>query len=162
MDQETVREVLADPIAQQLLQSAIPARLAYDALDHTPRVVPVGFHWSGKEFVVGTMPKSAKVRAIAANPKVAMTVDTDDLPPRVLLVRGTATVTVVDGVPDAYIEGARKRMDPSEWEGFEQQVRSLYDQMAVITIVPEWAKVLDFETRIPSAVEDIVRAKMAQ
>lgn len=32
-------------------------------------------------------------------------------------------------------------------------------QMALITIVPDWAKVLDFETTIPKAVEDLVQAR---
>jgi hypothetical protein len=39
---------LKDPVAQQLLQSRIPARLAYTWEDGTPRVVPIGFHWDGK------------------------------------------------------------------------------------------------------------------
>jgi len=38
-------------------------------------------------------------------------------------------------------------------------VRALFDQMAVITITLTWAKLLDFETTIPKAVEDIVRAR---
>jgi hypothetical protein len=29
--------------------------------------------------------------------------------------------------------------------------------MARITIQPEWAKLLDFETRLPSAVEELIR-----
>jgi hypothetical protein len=36
-------------------------------------------------------------------------------------------------------------------------VRSLYEQMARISIAPEWAKVLDFQTRLPSAVEELVK-----
>jgi hypothetical protein len=30
--------------------------------------------------------------------------------------------------------------------------------MALITIEPDWAKLLNFETTIPKAVEDLVRA----
>jgi hypothetical protein len=30
--------------------------------------------------------------------------------------------------------------------------------MVLITVVPHWAKLLDFETTLPSAVEDLVRA----
>jgi hypothetical protein len=36
-------------------------------------------------------------------------------------------------------------------------VRSLYEQMARISIAPEWAKVLDFQTRLPSVVEELVK-----
>jgi hypothetical protein len=42
---------------------------------------------------------------------------------------------------------------------FEDQVRSVYPQMARITIQPEWAKLLDFETRLPSAVEELISAR---
>ena len=43
--------LLNDPIAQALLRSTIPARLAYSWTDGTPRVVPIWFHWTGEEFV---------------------------------------------------------------------------------------------------------------
>jgi hypothetical protein len=32
--------------------------------------------------------------------------------------------------------------------------------MVRITITPHWAKLIDFETTIPQAVEDLVRARM--
>jgi hypothetical protein len=35
---------LDDPVAQTLLHSTIPARLAYVWPDGTPRVVPIWFH----------------------------------------------------------------------------------------------------------------------
>ena len=44
------------PVAQQLLQSAIPARLAYTWHDGTPRVVPMWFHWTGEDLVMGAPP----------------------------------------------------------------------------------------------------------
>ena len=37
-------------------------------------------------------------------------------------------------------------------------MRALYDQMVLITVEPDWAKLLDFETTIPQAVEDLVLA----
>ena len=33
--------LLEDPVAQRLLHATIPARLAYTALDGSPRVVPI-------------------------------------------------------------------------------------------------------------------------
>ena len=50
-------------------------------------------------------------------------------------------------------------VDEQQWQAFEAQVSELYEQMARITIVPEWAKLLDFETRIPSSVEQLVRGR---
>jgi hypothetical protein len=41
-------------------------------------------------------------------------------------------------------------------QAFEAEVRYLYKQMARISIAPEWAKVLDFQTRLPGAVEELV------
>jgi hypothetical protein len=48
----------------------------------------------------------------------------------------------------------QKALPPSEWSAFEASARSLYPQMARITITPEWAKPIDFETRFPVAVQD--------
>lgn len=43
MNKDDIAEVMAKPIAQHLLlDSPIPARLAYVAVDGDPRVVPVG------------------------------------------------------------------------------------------------------------------------
>src|ERR1700674_3582156 len=37
---------------------------------------------------------------VGSNPRVAPTIDTQTQPPRILLVRGTASMEIVDGVPD--------------------------------------------------------------
>jgi len=153
-----VSEVLAKPISQQLLGSDIPARLAYVGIDGDPRVVPVGFVWSQGRIVVGTVTASAKVRALRQNPRVALTIDTQGYPPNVLLVRGSATVEVVDGVFPEYLEASRKLVPAGQFAEWEAGVRTLYTSMAKITIAPDWAKLLDFETTIPKAVEDLVRA----
>jgi hypothetical protein len=52
MQQENVIRIMNDPLAQELLNSPIPARLAYTGLDGYPRVVPVGFHWNGAQFII--------------------------------------------------------------------------------------------------------------
>ena len=156
MTQGNAIQVLNDPLAQELLNSNIPARLAYTGRDGAPRAIPIAFHWDGQRFVVCTPPHAAKVEALRANPKVALTIDTTTFPPLVLLVRGTAGVEVVDGVPPEYLEGSKKIVGEERFPAFEAQVRALYQQMARIAIVPEWAKLLDFETRLPSAVEQLV------
>jgi hypothetical protein len=158
MNKQDVADVMAKPISQELLGSGIPARFAYTGVDGDPRVVPVGFFWNGSQVLVFTVPKSAKVRALQQNPRVAITIDTEGYPPNVLLIRGAATVELVDGVPDEYVEASRKIVPAEQFEGWEAGVRALYAQMARITIEPDWAKLLDFETTIPKAVEDLVRA----
>ena len=159
MSPEEVRAALEDPVAQRLLFSPNPARLAYVARDGTPRVVPVGYHWDGEAFVLGTAPRAAKVAALRANPAVALTIDTSPpvWPPNALLVRGTASVTVVDGVFPEYIEGAKKSIPAEEVAGWEAGVHGLYDQMARIDITPTWVTIHDFATRLPKAVEELIR-----
>lgn len=159
MKQEDVAEVMSKPISQELLGSSIPARLSYIGVDGDPRVIPIAFLWNGSQVIVCTVPTSAKVRALRQNPRVALTIDTEGFPPHVLLVRGAAGVELVDGVPEDYLEASRKLVPAEQFEGWQAGVRGLYEQMARITIEPDWAKLLDFETTIPKAVEDLVRSR---
>ncbi len=135
-------------------------RLSYSALDGSPRVIPVSFLFDGTSILVWTIPGSAKVHALAADPRVAMTIDTIGTPPpRALLIRGNAALETVDGIPDGYLEASHRTMPREAWDGFDEQVRGLYEQMTVLTITPTWAKMLDFETTAPSAVEELVRRR---
>jgi hypothetical protein len=161
MRRDEVLEVLNDPLAQELIQSSAPVRLAYTGIDGLPRVIPLAFHWNGAELIICTTPNAPKVPALAANPGVAMTIDTQTFPPQVLLVRGTATLETVDGVPPEYLAATRKQVGAERFEAFEAQVRALYAQMVRITVTPHWAKVLDFVTRLPRPVEELVQAQQA-
>ena len=87
---------------------------------------------------------------------MAITIVTQSYPPHVLLVRGTASLETVDGVPGDYLEASRKIVPADQFADWEAGVRALYEQMVCITIEPDWAKLLDFETTIPTAVEDLV------
>ena len=81
--------LLNDPVAQQLLHANSPAKLAYSWTDGTPRVVPIGIHWDGRQIVIGTPARAPKLAALKQNPKVALTIDTNDFPYHVLMVRGS-------------------------------------------------------------------------
>lgn len=118
-------------------------------------------HWNGSTIVLGTVPASAKVAALKAQPAVALTIDTSPptWPPNVLLVRGTAKVALVDGVFPEYVAGAKKVTPAEQFSDWEAGVHALYDQMTRIDITPTWVKIHDFDTRIPQAVEDLARAK---
>lgn len=158
MSETKLETLFADPVAQKLLAASIPARIAYTGVDGSPRVVSVGFWWTGQHLEIATIPGSAKVAALHRDPRVAVTIDTEGFPPKVLLVRGTAEVEEVPGVPDGYVEMGRTFAGPDA-DQWEQGVRELYDSMTLIRITPTWAKILDFETRIPSAVAELVREK---
>ena len=138
MQRQDVIRVLSDLLAQELMQSSIPARLAYFGADGFPRAIPIGFHWNGAEFVLATVPHAPKVSALKTNPKVALTIDTTAFPPHVLLVRGTAAIDTVDGIPPEYLQASKKSVGPDKWDAFEQQVRALYKQMARIKVTPLW------------------------
>lgn len=155
MDQKKIDQVLNDPLGQELLHTNRLARLAYHGGDGYPRVIPIGFYWNGAQIVVCTATNAPKVRALAKNPKVALTIDTDTQPPHVLLVRGTAQIEVIEGVPFEYLAASKKGIPEQQWDTFEAQVRALYKQMARIAITPQWAKLFDFETRVPDFLEQL-------
>lgn len=158
MDAARLHQVLTDPVAQRLHDTVELARLAYTARDGSPRVIPIGYLWTGTHFVVCTSTNAAKVAHLTADPRVALTIDTDAMPPNVLLVRGVAELDLVDGIPAEYLETNRKRTDAAGYAAWEAEVRRLYKQMVRIRITPTWAKIFDFETRLPSAVDELVKA----
>ena len=144
--------VLADPVAQELLKSATPARLGYVWRDGTPRVVPIWFHWNGKEIVFGTPQKAPKTRVITTGTKVTVSIDTATWPYKVLQLRGTAHVETVPGVASEYASAAERYMGPEGGRAWVDQVRGMFPAMTRIAVTPEWASVLDFEQRFPSAI----------
>ncbi|GAB2598826.1 pyridoxamine 5'-phosphate oxidase family protein [Pseudactinotalea suaedae] len=160
MTGDEVRRLLnEDPLAQQLLAAPIPARLAYVATDGTPRAIPIGYHFDGTAFVMATSEGAPKIAALQQNPAVALTIDTDTHPPLILLVRGTVEVEMVDGVVPEYLEGARRTLGDDALPAFREEVTALYDRMAKITLTPTWARVYDFETRIPDNLVRLMREK---
>ena len=161
MTNAEIDEILAKPYAQQLLNGPEPARMAYEGLDGDPRVIPIGFWTEGEQILMATLPKSAKVAALRKSPEVALTIDQGAFPPKALLIRGTAEVELVDEIPEGYLTAGRKVMTDDQYPQWEAGVQSLYDEMIVISITPTWAKLLDFETTIPKAVEDRIKEKAA-
>ena len=153
MNTEELAIELGHPGAQELLRSGPLVRLAYNGPDGLPRVIPIGFHWNGERIVVCTATTSPKVRALSSRPNVALTVDTGSTPAeaKALLMRGVVTMDTVDGVPDEYIAASTKALGADQVTEFERQVRSVYDQMARISIEPVWARFFDFGAgRMPS------------
>jgi hypothetical protein len=152
MNRQELDRELGQPAVGELLASAQLARLAYNGPDGFPRVIPIGFHWDGEQIVICTATTAPKVRALSSRPEVAVTIDVGSTPSEAksLLVRGTATVEIVDGVPDEYLAGSRKSLDTEQAEAFAHQVRLMYPQMARIAIEPRWARFYDFGAgRIP-------------
>jgi hypothetical protein len=154
-----IADVLDRPLSQELLARGF-TRLAYVAKDGTPRCVPIGFSWNGTEIVMCTSKNAPKLPGLRSNPAVALTIDTEEHPPRILLIRGLAELDVVDGIPHEYLEGnGASPMTPEQRAAWEAEVRSLYDGMVRIVVTPTWAKLIDFETTLPSAVEELIQQR---
>ena len=92
---------------------------------------------------------------------VALTIDTEVHPPKVLLIRGRAELDFVDGIPDEYLQvTSTYEMTPEQRVEWEAEVRSLYHEgMVRIVVTPTWAKLIDFESTLQSAVEELIRQR---
>jgi len=144
--------LLDDPVAQTLLHSAIPARLAYVWPDGTPRLVPIWFHWTGEEIVMCGPVDAPKMDALRAHPAVAVTIDDTSWPYKTLMIRGTARTSIVDGLAPEYAHAAGRYFGEEQGRAWCNQIAAMSDQMARIAVRPEWVGIIDFETRFPSAI----------
>ena len=147
---DTTMAELSHPDALELLRHQPLARIGYTGPDGFPRVIPAGFLWRDGRIIICTAPTSPKVRALSARPHVALTIDTDQPPFRALSIRGVASMDIVDGVPGEYLQASAKNMGSDQRHEFEKHVRSVYKQMARISIEPRWARYYDFTAgRVP-------------
>jgi hypothetical protein len=159
MQPNEITEVLSRSLSQELLARGL-TRLAYVAKDGPPRCIPIAFTWNGAEIVMCTAKNAPKLSALRGNPAVALTIDTEVHPPTILLIRGRAELDVVEGIPDEYLQASGSyEMTPEQRAEWEAGVRSLYDGMVRIVVTPTWAKLIDFETTLPSAVEELARRR---
>ena len=158
MEPNVVAEVLGRPLSRELLGRGI-VRLAYVAKDGTPRSIPMGFVWNGAEIVMCTAKNAPKLISLRHNPAVALTLDTEDHPPKILLIRGRAELDAADGIPEEFVSvNGGTRMTPEQRVEWEAGVRSLYvDGMVRIVVTPTWAKLIDFENTLPTPVEELLR-----
>lgn len=158
MERHDIEAELLMTGAQELLASTSAAHLAYTAKDGTPRVIPVGFFWTGAQFVISTATTSPKVAELSAHPDIALAIDAGNAPgqARTLSIRGRASIEIIDGVVPEYLAAARKTMDAEAAAEFEQNVRTMDDQMARIAITPQWVRYYDFGAgRMPHFLQEL-------
>ncbi|MGC7098420.1 pyridoxamine 5'-phosphate oxidase family protein [Amycolatopsis lurida] len=156
MNRNQLDEILNQPLSQELLARDL-ARLAFTALDGTPRAIPIGITWNGEQIVMCTAKNARKLPMLRRNPAVALTIDTESHPPKVLLLRGTAELDEVDGIPDEYMQwNGTYEMSPGQRTEWEAGVRALYDGMVRVVVTPTWTKLIDFETTLPTAIEELM------
>jgi Pyridoxamine 5'-phosphate oxidase len=159
LTQQDYLTLLQTPVAQALLHSAIPARLAYTGRDGTPRVLPIWFHWTGEVFVLGTRLDSGKAKALSIHPKVALTIDSETFPYQALQVRGTVEIERIDGIVPEYAMCAKRYLGEKPGQAWIDQLRQAFPPMARIVIRPDWAHVLDLAQLYPQVVETVLGAK---
>src|SRR5207302_11340698 len=93
--EEATTILRTDTVAQDLLGSTIPARLAYAWRDGKPRVVPMWFHWTGEDFLMGAPPNAPKMKVLSDDAEDAFSVDSNEWPYQVLSVRGATTFQIL-------------------------------------------------------------------
>jgi hypothetical protein len=153
--------LLDTDLAQRLLHSSIPARLAFVWTDGTPRIVPTWFHWTGREIVmvtytagpnIGIRHPAARLAALRANPSVTLTIDTEPHPPQSLTVRGQAEISEVTGVAPEYSAAAHRYLGDSAAAEMMAGLDQPGTVQARIAVRPTWVGLIDFTTRMPSVL----------
>lgn len=143
--------LLNDPVAEELLHSKQPARLAYTWRDGTPRVVAIWFHWDGRQVVMASPVRAPKLKVLPERPDVALTIDDGSAYPyKELLIRGRAEVQPWKGVVPEYELAAKRYLGEEEGRAWVAQVAEA--PMVRIAITPTWVGLIDFVSRMPSAL----------
>jgi hypothetical protein len=154
--------LLQSDVARRLLASRIPARFAYIATDGTPRLLATWFHWTGEVLAMPTFVAAphvrhpaGRLRDLRARPDVAVTIDTETFPPEVLAIRGRVAISDVDGIPPEYASAARRYLGDEAASAYLATIDQPGTRMARIDLRPAWVGLLDFQSRLPSALGGI-------
>ena len=83
---------------------------------------------------------------------MAVTIDGNEWPHKVLLIRGPTQIELVDGIPAEYGAAARRYFGEEQGAAWTEQVSTVMPHAARITVRPDWVGILDFQTRFPEAL----------
>ena len=153
-------DLLETPLATTLLASTIPARVAYTAADGTPRIIATWFAWTGSELVMPTFlhaphvgAPARRLAAFRARPDIAVSIDTESAPAQVLMIRGKAEVTEVDGIDPDYASAARRYLGDEGAAEYLAMADQPGTRMARVAVRPTWVGLLDFSgERLPGVM----------
>ncbi|MET9211964.1 MULTISPECIES: PPOX class F420-dependent oxidoreductase [unclassified Nocardia] len=111
---------LADPQVREFLsQGTRTGKVAFTGADGRPLVTPVWFIVEGDELVFNTGKNTAKGRAFARDPRVALCVDLEEPPYALVEVQGTVTLSEdLDELVRTATEIAARYMGPDQAEEF--------------------------------------------
>lgn len=150
MDRPPLPRVLQSPVSHNvalLLESRIPARLAWVGGDGEPRVAPIWFSWTGEELVMSTFSGSRKTADLVDGTIVSVSIDTEAFPYRNLSVRGPIVVSQTEGLTQHYQDAAVRYLGPVTARRWLDFVGS--PDQVLIAMRPRTAVVSDMATESP-------------
>jgi hypothetical protein len=122
-------------------------------------VVASWFHLTGEVLAMPTFVAAphvshaaVRLRALRAKLDVAVAFDTETFPPEVLTIRRRVTITEVEGIPPEYAASAHCYLGDEAASKYLGEIDQPGTSMAAIDLRPTWVGVLDFQTRLPSAL----------
>jgi hypothetical protein len=143
--------LLDDPVAQELLRSTQPVRMAYCWRDGTPRVVAMWFHWDGRQVVMASPSRAPKLKVLGERPDVALVIDdASTQPAKELTIRGRAELQPSQGLPPEYVLAAKRYLGDEQGEAAVAPLAGL--SWVRIAVTPRWVGLIDFVSRIPSGL----------
>ncbi len=102
---------------------------------------------------MATTADAPKTKVLTNGSQVAVSIDRDFAASQILLIRGTVRTDTVEGIAPEYAAMIRRTMSEEDAEALLKEAARLYPRMTRFFIHPDWVGILDFETRLPSAVE---------
>ncbi|MEZ4620245.1 MAG: hypothetical protein R2867_32715 [Caldilineaceae bacterium] len=97
-------------------------------------------------------PNAPKMRVLADGAKVALTIDYEAWPARVLLIRGTTISQIIDGEVPEYAAITDRYLGAEAAKGWRAQYAQMFPKPIRIAVTPEWVGLVDVHTRFPSAI----------
>ena len=83
---------------------------------------------------------------------MALTIDDQIWPYKILLVRGSVQVDTVQGMVPEYVASAKRYLGEQGAKGFLELYGGMFpEENARITVQPDWVGIIDMEARFPSA-----------
>lgn len=172
---DIVRLVETDPVVQTLLHMPIALRIGYTGLDGGPRVIPVVYLWDGAAFVFASPASAYKVKSMVARPEAAFSLDVGpgptaaearakissllgppviDYAPIAVTGRGTASIEIGSGIPQAHLDAARRTIgDDKKLDDWADGHVERDNDWAVISLTPTHISVCDFVSRFPPTAD---------
>jgi len=92
------------------------------------------------------------MKVLYQNTKVALTIDYEAWPARVLLIRGTTHYQLVEGEVPEYAEITRRYLGEEGSQAWRAQYAQRFPKPVRIAVKPEWIGLVDVQTRFPSVI----------